>query len=369
MTDPVESRIERLVSGFEAKGIDTLLVLISENRQYLSGFTGEDGGWDESAGALLIADERRILATDSRYTLQAKNEAPRFEVREYKKGLIKAMPDLLRELKTEKLGFEPNKLSVAQHDKLQKELAEAEYTAELVPVEGLSDELRLIKARSEIEAMRRSLILAERVFAEFLSQIREGMSEKEAAWAMEKGMREAGADGLSFPVIAASGPNAALPHAVPTDRRFKRGEPILFDWGARLDHYCSDISRTVILDPADDQYQKVFDTVKAAQQMAIEAIRPGASSRAVDGVAREYIRKMGFEGKFGHGLGHGVGLAIHESPRISPIKDTELKAGMVFTVEPGIYLPDWGGVRLENMVAVTESGAEVLNTMPVVMEL
>jgi Xaa-Pro aminopeptidase len=180
-------------------------------------------------------------------------------------------------------------------------------------------------------------------------------------------MREAGAEGISFPVITAAGPNAALPHAVPGDHQIAEGEPILFDWGARLEGYCSDISRTVVLGKADDTFRKVFSAVFEAQQKAIESIRPGMTGKQVDLVAREHIEQAGFGGKFGHGLGHGTGLAVHEAPRLSPIREDVLEAGMVFTVEPGIYLPEWGGVRLENMVVLREDGPEVLNTLPVDM--
>ena len=178
---------------------------------------------------------------------------------------------------------------------------------------------------------------------------------------MEKGMREAGADALSFPTIVAAGTNSALPHAIPGDRVINNGEPILFDWGARLNGYCSDISRTVVLGKPDSTFEKVFQTVLDAQRLATDAIKPGISSKAVDKVARDHIETKGFGGKFGHGLGHGTGLAIHESPRLSPLKDIVLEPGMVSTVEPGVYLPDWGGVRLENMIVVRNNGAEVLN--------
>ena len=166
---------------------------------------------------------------------------------------------------------------------------------------------------------------------------------------------------LSFPAIVASGPNSALPHAIPENRKFKKGEPILFDWGARLNGYCSDISRTFVIGKPDETFTKVFTTVYDAQRMAVDAIKAGVSSKSVDDTARKHIEEKGFKGKFGHGLGHGVGLAIHEPPRIGPLKDTTLEEGMVFTVEPGIYLPGWGGIRLENMVVVRKDHAEVLN--------
>jgi Xaa-Pro aminopeptidase len=189
------------------------------------------------------------------------------------------------------------------------------------------------------------------------------MTEMEAAWLMEKGMRENGAEGLSFPVIVAAGPNSALPHAVPGHRRLKPGEPILFDWGTRLGGYCSDISRTIIIGKPDPIFTNVYRTVQDAQRKAIRALKPGLSTKAADAVARWHIENKGFKGRFGHGLGHGVGLAIHEQPRLSPLSDHKIKTGMVFTVEPGIYIPKWGGVRIEDMVVVGRKGAQVLNRL------
>ena len=242
-------------------------------------------------------------------------------------------------------------------------LSEADTPLILKPIEDLVEQLRIKKAETEIETLRDALSLAETAFSQCVEKIKPGMTEKELAWIMEKGMREAGAEGLSFPTIVASGPNSALPHAIPGDRRIRVGEPLLFDWGARLDGYCSDISRTVVIGKPDDTFKKVFQAVLDAQRRAIEAIKAGVSSRVVDSIARDHIEKQGFGGKFGHGLGHGTGLAIHEAPRLSPLKDTVLEPGMVTTVEPGIYLGDWGGVRLENMVVVREDGAEVLNRL------
>jgi Xaa-Pro aminopeptidase len=187
------------------------------------------------------------------------------------------------------------------------------------------------------------------------------MTEKQVAWELEKRMRESGAEALSFPTIVASGPNGALPHAVPSDRPIGRGEPVLFDWGVKLDGYCSDISRTVVFGTPDRTFKEVFQTVRDAQRKAIDALKPGMTGKEADRIAREHIDATRFKNKFGHGLGHGTGLAVHESPRLSPLREDLLEPGMVFTVEPGIYLPEWGGVRLENMVAMTESGAEVLN--------
>ena len=358
----ISDRIELVRKSLAENKIDTLMILVEENRHYLSGFTGEDTQFDETAGALFITESKLILATDSRYKLQAKNEAPLFKIVCYKEGLEKELPNIADILGTKRLGFESVRLSCKQHNKMVNELKFSGMKVELVPVEDMVENLRLTKDESEIDILRKALSLAESVFTRIKSTIKPGMTEKQLAWAMEKEMREAGAQALSFPTIVASGPNSALPHAIPSDRKLKTGEPILFDWGAKLDGYCSDISRTVIMGAPDEKFKKVFSTVRDAQKMATDAIKPGISSKAVDKIARDHIDKSGFKGKFGHGLGHGTGLAIHEHPRLSPLKNTPLKTNMVFTVEPGIYIPGWGGIRLENMAVVRDDGVEVLNT-------
>ena len=357
----IKNRLMLLRQSLAEKKIDTLMVIVEENRRYLSGFTGEDTQFDESSGALFITDSKLILATDSRYELQAKNEAPLFETVCYKEGLAKELPKISEMLGINRLGFESVRLSFLQYSKIEKELNAAGMQVELVPAEDIVENLRKIKSEPEIDVLKKALSIAESVFKHIKSTIKPGMTERQLAWAMEKEIREAGAQSLSFPTIVASGPNSALPHAIPSDRKFKAGEPILFDWGARLDGYCSDISRTVIIGTPDETFKKVFTTVHDAQRTAIDAINPGISSKAVDKIARDHIEKSGFKGKFGHGLGHGTGLAVHEVPRISPLKDIKLEQGMVFTVEPGIYIPDWGGIRLENMVVVRDNGVEVLN--------
>jgi Xaa-Pro aminopeptidase len=361
VTDRVQKRIQRLRRHLRKRHIDTFVVQIAENRRYLSGYTAEDTLFDESAGVLFITDRDLLLATDSRYELQADKEAPAYTVFCYQKGLIEALPEIVSHLKSERMAFESERMSCDQYQQWVDKLKPSQPDIELIATKGIVEKQRLIKDESEIQALKKALTLSESVFEELLPSLHEGMTEKEAAWELEKGMREAGADALSFPVISASGPNSALPHAVPEDRLFKRNEPILFDWGARLHGYCADISRTIILGRPDETFKKVFHTVKTAQQKACEAIKPGARTKQVDKIARDFIDQAGFKGKFGHGLGHGTGLAIHENPRLSPVKDTVLQPGMVVTVEPGIYLPNWGGVRLENMAVVREGDVEILN--------
>jgi Xaa-Pro aminopeptidase len=359
----MEERIRRVREKIAEQELDGLLVLVEENRYYLSGFTGEDHQFDESAGALLLTPDRLILATDSRFEIQARREAPLYELVIYQKGLAKELPDLIDRLHLKRLGFESVRLSVKQLNDWQKELDDASCQAELVPVEDLVESLRLVKSADEIQRTKKALSLAEEAFRQVTRTLKAGMTEKAVAWEMERCMRVAGAQGPSFPSIVAAGPNSALPHAIPTDRPIGKGEPILFDWGAFLDHYASDTSRTVILGPPDETFTTVYHTVLEAQRKAIAAVTAGASTKAVDAVARDHIDASGYGDKFGHGLGHGTGLAVHEGPRLSPLKDTVLESGMIVTVEPGIYLSEWGGVRIENQVVVGQNGPVVLNEL------
>jgi Xaa-Pro aminopeptidase len=355
------SRIAKIREKLADLELDALMVSVQENRYYLSGYTGEDAQFDESAGVLLVSASHLVLATDSRFDLQARSEAPDFEVVCYRKGLEKELPAIAEKLSVRRLGFESVRLSHKNHAAYAKTLRNASPPVELVPTENLVEDLRITKSDEEIQATVDALRLAEKAFSRVVATIRTGMTEKQVAWELEKAMRESGAQGLSFPTIVASGPNSALPHAIPSDRQIQEGEPLLIDWGARLNEYCSDTTRTLVVGKPKDPFQKVFDTVVEARDRAIAAIRAGASGTEVDRIARDFIDKNGFGDKFGHGLGHGTGLAVHEAPRLSPIKDDRLEAGMIVTVEPGIYLPEWGGVRMENQVVVTQDGARVLN--------
>lgn len=361
MNTTAENRIAKVRQTLAEKELDALMVSVQENRYYLSGFTGEDTQFDESAGVLIISDRHLLLATDSRFVQQAQAEAAGFDIVCYKKGLEKELPGIAESLAIRRLGFESVRLSHKNFKACAKALGKLSPAVELIPTENIVETLRQIKSEEEIDHTISALRLAETVFSQVLDTIRPGMTERQVAWAMEKGMHEAGAQGLSFPVIVASGPNSALPHAIPTGRKLARGEPILIDWGARLDEYCSDTTRTVVMGQPDEQFKKVFTTVVDARDMAIAAIAAGASGTQMDKIARDHIHHSGFEGKFGHGLGHGTGLAVHEAPRLSPIKDQRLESGMIVTVEPGIYLPGWGGIRMENQVVVRKNGAQVLN--------
>jgi Xaa-Pro aminopeptidase len=367
MKTHIKNRVSKLRQGFAKYGIDGLLVLAEENRRYLSGFTGQDTGVDESAGALLISKDKLVLATDFRYEIQARQEADGYEVVCYKKGLPNELTDILAKTGIKRLGFEKRRMTVDQHEAIVRQLVDNKSSVELVAVSGPGENLRICKHENEIKAIQDSLHLAEAAFIKFLDNIESGITESRAAWEIEKNMRQAGAQSVSFPVISAFSINAALPHAIPSDRAIKPGQPLLFDWGAKLNGYCSDISRTIILGSPDDMFTKVFTAVYDAQQKAIEAVRPGVWTKDVDAAARNHLKEKGLDQYFGHGLGHGVGLAIHEAPSLGPSdeRNSQLEENMVFTVEPGVYIPQWGGVRLENMVVVRKNGAEVLNSLDV----
>lgn len=344
-------------------GIDTVMIMSDENRRYLSGFTGRDSQFDESSGALFITGERLLFATDSRFTEQAAKEAPLFEIYCYKTGLAKELFDILSLLNTRRLGYEARRLSCHQHQEMVDTMHSNASPVTLVAADASLETLRSVKEEAEIELIRKSLALAEQAFIEVKKEIRPGMTEKNLAWKLEQALRNGGADGLSFPSIVAAGENSALPHAIPGETAIREGTQLLFDWGALLNGYCSDITRTLFIGEPDNRFERIFHTVLDANQKAIQGIRAGVSGKEVDRMARSHIEAMGYKEYFGHGLGHGVGLAVHEPPRLSPLKEDILRPGMVVTVEPGIYIPGWGGVRLENLVVVREESAEVLNTI------
>ncbi len=364
--DPIVShRIRQLRQRMQVQHLDALLVFFEENRYYLSGFTGEDTQFDESAGALIISHDDLILATDSRYAAQAEQEAAGYDIICYQKGLAAELPGIISKIKPARLGFESRRISHDQFLKFKKELDALSHPSEWIPTSDMVDGLRMIKDEAEITAIRQALKLAENAFEKTLSLIQPGISECEVAWEIEKRMRSQGAQRISFPVIAAFDQNSALPHAVAGKTTLRHNGIILLDWGAKLNHYCSDTTRTFFFFIPDDPFKKIFTIVHDAQRKAIESIRPGVRTREIDAIARNHIESKGFKEFFGHGLGHGVGLAVHEAPSLCPLveRDMEIQKNMVFTVEPGIYLPGWGGVRLENMVRVTDDGVEILNQL------
>jgi Xaa-Pro aminopeptidase len=353
-------RIAALRKKLQDLSVDTLWIIQPENRRYLSGFTAEDTQLTESSGSLLINESTAFLVTDSRYTTAAKKEAFDFEVITVNKSLLDSLPDLLAAMKTRKLGFEQSYISWGFHRDLSKRLRRLSPSVRLVPVKDLVEGMRLIKDGDEIKAMEASAGLMCAILSEVIPSLKPGRREKEIAWQIEGLAREGGAEDVAFPPIVASGLNSALPHAVPTDRRIRPKEPITLDVGVRLAGYCCDMTRTLFLDGAGRGFKKIYRTVREAQLAAMEKIMPGARSTVPDGEARRIIREAGFGDYFGHSLGHGVGLATHEGPRLGPRDPVELQVGMVVTDEPGIYIPGKGGVRLEEMVVVEKQGPRIL---------
>jgi len=354
------SRISRLQKSLKRKKLDALLVTEPYNRRYLSGYTATDHGIGETAGVLLIpATGMPYLLTDSRFILQAEEEANGFTIELYPKGSAGLLKKLLPKLGVERLAFESHYMLHSTAGKLKKALAGVGVVC--IATTELIERMRLIKTEDEIKLLKKSVLRNEQVFSLVYNTIEPGMSEREIALAIELTMHELGAEQPSFETIVAFGTNAAKPHAVPTDRLLQAGDLVLIDMGLVLDGYCSDMTRTFVAGKPNNTYIDRLRVVRRAQLAGTEAVCAGATCREVDRAARRVIEEAGYGDFFGHALGHGVGLAVHEDPRLSSRSRKKLKPGMIVTVEPGIYLPNWGGIRLENMVVVREDGAETLN--------
>ena len=258
------------------------------------------------------------------------------------------------------MGFEENHLTFGLHRQLNNKLRKLTPPVRLTPLKNLVETMREVKDRSEIKAMEASGSLISEILGQVIEGLEPGMTEIEVASQIENMARDAGAEGLAFPSIVAAGPNGALPHAVPTTRKIRSGEPVVLDVGIRLDGYCSDMTRTIFLGKPRTTFRQIYKIVRQAQLSALQEIRPGIKSTVPDAIAREIIKDAGYGEYFGHALGHGVGLATHETPRVGPRDPVELKQGMVVTVEPGIYIPGEGGVRLEEMVVIEKNGPRIL---------
>lgn len=355
-----EQRLQTLRSKFDSLGVDTVWIMQPENRRYLCGFKATDGQLTESSGSLLISLDKGVLLTDSRYTTQAEQEARGFEIITYREGIVSALPEAFERLRIRRLGFEAGYLIWELHQKALEKCSQHSPAIELIPVSNLVEDLREIKEPQELEALSRSAKLMSAVLAQAIEELRPGQVERDVGWRIETMIREYGADGVAFPPIVASGPNGALPHAVSSDRMLGEGEPIILDVGAIVDGYCSDMTRTVFLGKPMGDFDRVYNIVREAQLAAVDFIRPGIKTADLDSIAREIINKAGFGDFFGHSLGHGVGLATHESPAVGPRKPKVLRNGMVLTIEPGIYLPGKGGVRLEQMVTLQDGEVSIL---------
>lgn len=346
-----ESRLDKLRKRMEIEGLEGFVSVRPENLRYLSGFSGGEG-------TVLILPDRTYLLTDFRYIEQASGEAPGFEIVRVAADPFAPLTDLGQGAK--RVGFEGDFVT---HDTYLK-LAEHLPQCELMSRPELINDLRAVKDEEEIGRIRRAVRAADQAFDAILAKLAVGQKEEEISLELEFAMRRAGASGRSFDFIVASGPRGALPHGTASSKRVEQGEFLTLDFGAVLAGYCSDITRTVVFGEPDEKQREIYEVVLKAQLAGIRAVKPGVTGRDVDAVARGIIAEAGYGEYFGHGLGHSVGLAIHEGPNLNTREERLLQPGNVVTVEPGIYIPGWGGVRIEDMVVVTEEGCEILTQAP-----
>ena len=351
---PPDRRLERqaaLRAAAEADGLDGLLVTHLPNIRYLTGFTG-------SAALLLVRADTVILISDFRYASQAPSEvgaAAQVEIDQ--RSVWERLGRVINARSMASLGIESHSLTVRDAERVS-----SLTRGRVVPVAELVERLRVVKAPEEVAAIRAAAGLAQAALAEVLPGIRPGQTEREIGAALESALRRRGSEWHPFPTIVASGPRSALPHARTSDRMVGVGELLLLDFGAQVDGYCADLTRTFVVGAqADDRQRTVHELVQTAQRRAIEHLRPGMPAREGDALARDVIAARGFGEAFGHSLGHGLGLEVHEAPRLAPTSDTPLPPNAVVTVEPGIYFPGWGGVRLEDDVFLGSERTECLS--------
>ncbi|MBM7552324.1 M24 family metallopeptidase [Thalassobacillus pellis] len=332
--------------------LDGLLVTNDKNRRYLTGFTG-------SAGVVLLTAEKSILITDFRYTEQAGEQAKGFEIVEHKKPIIEAISEQVSKLGIQKLGFEKDHLTYGVYQQYEKHIS-----AELVPVAGLVEKLRLIKTDEEISILKDAIKIADSAFDHILGVIKPGVKEIEVANELEFFMRKQGASSSSFDIIVASGLRSAFPHGVASEKEIQSGELVTLDFGALYKGYCSDITRTVAVGEIGEEQKKIYDTVLEAQLRGMDGLKAGITGKEADDLTRDYIKEKGYGDYFGHSTGHGIGLDVHEGPGLTYRNEKVLEAGMVVTVEPGIYVPGVGGVRIEDDALITVTGNERLSKSP-----
>ncbi len=348
------SRRARLLDKLHLERGESFLVTNVFNVYYLTGFTG-------SSGWLLVTADKPFMISDSRYRTQLSEECSDLEcvIRDSASTALESLASTVGSAKIQTIRIEADSMTKATYDGIDAELV----GVELVSTSAIVEELRSFKDESEIALIRRSIDVNQQAFLAVRAQLRPEQTERSVAFQLEHEMRERGATGVSFDPIVGVGPRAALPHGHPSLQTIGADPILLIDWGARVDRYISDLTRILVTGKIPPKLREIYDIVLEAQLAAIAAIHPGAEIKAVDAAARKVIEGAGFKEFFGHATGHGIGLQVHENPNISPIRDGVLAASMVVTVEPGIYLPDFGGVRIEDDILVTESGREVLSTL------
>ena len=341
------NRTKTLRQKLAANNIDAIITGHAPNRRYISGFTGSDG-W------VIVTAKRALLMVDSRYVEQAKLESPQFETCYIKSDLAEWLPTCMVDLGVDRLGIEAEHMSVAQYQLITHSLREKVPATTVVQVKDIIESLRVYKDDTELGYITKACGIADMAVTYIKGHLRAGITERQFAWELESFMRQNGSETMPFEIIVASGPNAALPHARPGDRNIAEGEPVVIDMGARYRGYCSDITRTFILGKEENNFNKIYNIVLDAQAAGLALIKPDMAATLADSLVRSMITNAGYGENFGHGLGHGIGIEIHESPSLRMKSDDQLQEKMVFTIEPGIYIPGWGGVRIEDTVTIKD---------------
>lgn len=345
-------RINRLREKMESKNLDAFFVTDLKNIRYLSGFTG-------SAGSVLVTMKQAYFITDFRYTSQAAQQAEGFELRIHQKGIDQEVHQILQAEAVATVGIEAANMNVDQYLGVQ-EL----FTAQIKPTTAFIEELRQIKDQAEISLIHQACQMTDQAFEHILTFIKPGISEIEVANELERFLKAKGASAMSFDTIVASGVRSSMPHGVASEKIIESGDVVTLDFGCYYQGYSSDITRTIAVGSISDQMKEIYDIVLTAHQRVIDGTKPGMTGKEIDALARDYINEKGYGDYFGHSTGHGLGLAVHEMPSISWKNEQAVEVGMVITDEPGIYLPDIGGVRIEDDLLITENGVESLNVSP-----
>ena len=356
----MNERAKRAVDLLQQRGLDGLLVTNPTNRRYLSGFTADDHAFDESSGVLLIDPDHQILLASGTNLPWAKAEADGFTSEQWTRPWPPSVGRRIRELGWKQVGIEDAFLSVADHTLLQQALD----GVSLHPVGDALDQLRAVKSPDEIALMAEVSRLTDEAFVRGAATLRAGMTETDLARYIQQAFREVGSEGEGFETIVAAGPNAAKPHHRPSDRPIQPGEPVIIDMGALWKGYRGDLTRTIWLGAPDDRLQAIYAAVLEAHNAAKDAVRAGATGAMVDQASRDVFARLGYADYVIHGVGHGVGLRIHEAPSAGPGAENVLRAGETLTIEPGLYIDGWGGVRIENLVIVEEDGYRDLTAAP-----
>ena len=342
------TKLSQLEKQLQADNLDCLLITSEVNRRYVSGFTG-------TAGMVLVGEHIKKFITDFRYMDQAREQVKDFDVVEHKKSILATIQEELAAAGVKRLGFEKQHVTYAQYEQLQKELH-----VELIPVDGLIEQLRLTKTDAELQIMKKAAEIADEAYKHIQTFIKPGVKEIDVSNELEFFMRKLGATSSSFDIIVASGVRSSLPHGVASQKEIQSGELVTLDYGAIYNGYCSDITRTVAVGDISSELKTIYDTVLEAQLKGVAGVKAGITGKEADALTRDHITEKGYGKYFGHSTGHGLGMDVHENPSLSPRSETILKPNMVVTVEPGIYIPNFGGCRIEDDLIVTEHGNERL---------